>query len=428
MNKNIIKAIRGMHDILPDVIEKWQYVENKLKLLSEIYGFKEIRFPIIEDTSLFKRTIGESTDIINKEMYTFLDKNGANLSLRPEGTASCVRAIIENNLMRSNNTKKFWYCGPFFRYERPQRGRYRQFHQFAVEAFGSSSPTIDAEIILLSNNMWKSLSFDKNVELNINTIGKLEERRKFFKIIYEYLKEFEKELDKETITQLNTNPLRIFDSKNPALKNIIHNCPKLIDYLGNESLDHFNGLKEILDCYGLKYKINANLVRGLDYYSDTVFEWTTDKLGSQGSICGGGRYDSLSEYIGSKKIFSVGFAIGMERIINLFTELNIKDSIEKKVSIYIVDGTNNLYSALLLAEKIRESFPNIIVETNHDKNSFKRQFKNADKNKSDIAIILGEEELKKNCVGIKFLRKNIEQEGVSICNLMNYLKEIFKTY
>ncbi|RUR16399.1 histidine--tRNA ligase [Legionella sp. km535] len=416
-----IQAIRGMNDVLPDVTNIWRYIEQVFVRCLSRYGYQEIRFPIIESTQLFKRTIGEVTDIVEKEMYTFNDLNGDSLTLRPEGTAGCVRACLENGLLH-NQQQKLWYMGPMFRHERPQKGRYRQFTQFGVEAFGMSCSLIEVELIALSHRIWKELGFAQQVELQINTLGELAERQAYKNVLVAYLRDHFDQLDEDSKKRLDRNPLRILDSKNPELRNVITNAPKLIDVLGEQSKDHFNSFCEGLQTLDIPFTINPFLVRGLDYYGHTVFEWVTDKLGSQATICAGGRYDLLVEQLGGSSTPAAGFALGIERIVLLMETLNLLDRHDPKQSLYIIT-TNHEASVkgLAIAEAIRDVYSNVEIITNTTSGSFKSQFKKADKSGARLALILGDDEIANNRVGLKDLRVETEQITISQNAIIEYL-------
>lgn len=416
-----IQAIRGMNDVLPDVTNIWRYIEQVFVRCLSRYGYQEIRFPIIESTQLFKRTIGEVTDIVEKEMYTFNDLNGDSLTLRPEGTAGCVRACLENGLLH-NQQQKLWYMGPMFRHERPQKGRYRQFTQFGVEAFGMSGSLIEVELIALSHRIWKELGFAQQVELQINTLGELAERQAYKNLLVAYLRDHFDQLDEDSKKRLDRNPLRILDSKNPELRNVIANAPKLIDVLGEQSKDHFNSFCEGLQTLDIPFTINPFLVRGLDYYGHTVFEWVTDKLGSQATICAGGRYDLLVEQLGGSSTPAAGFALGIERIVLLMETLNLLDRHDPKQSLYIIT-TNHEASVkgLAIAEAIRDVYSNVEIITNTTGGSFKSQFKKADKSGARLALILGDDEIANNRVGIKDLRVETEQITISQNAIIEFL-------
>ena len=417
-----IRAIRGMNDILPEQTSLWRYVENTFVNCLSSYGYEEIRFPLIENTQLFKRTLGEVTDIVEKEMYTFSDLNGDSLTLRPEGTASCVRACLEHGLLH-NQQQKLWYMGPMFRHERPQKGRYRQFTQFGVEAFGMSGPNIELELISINNRLWSKLGFANEVQLQVNTLGELSERIAYKETLVDYFQKHYNLLDEDSKKRLERNPMRILDSKNPELTELIAAAPKLIDVLGPESKAHFESFCAGLDVLKIPYVINPVLVRGLDYYGHTVFEWVTDKLGSQATICAGGRYDKLVEQLGGSTTPAVGFALGLERIVLLMELLNLGfDS--TSFSLFIVATTNAaITNALILAESIRDAYPQIDVITNSSGGSFKSQFKKADKSGARLALILGEEEVQNQNVSIKDLRNEAEQITVDQKNLNQLLSD-----
>lgn len=418
-----IQAIRGMNDILPDQTSGWQFVEqNMIDCLSR-YGYQEIRFPIIENTQLFKRTIGEVTDIVEKEMYTFNDLNGDSISLRPEGTAGCVRACIEQGLLY-NQQQKLWYMGPMFRHERPQKGRYRQFNQLGVEVFGYPGTASELELIALCRRLWTQLGFVDAVELQINTIGELSERQHYKTLLVDYFKKHFDSLDEDSKRRLDKNPLRILDSKNPDLKKLIDEAPKMIDSLSDASRTHFQSLCTGLDALNIPYTINPVLVRGLDYYGHTVFEWVTDKLGSQSAICAGGRYDILVEQLGGAPTPAVGFALGLERIILLMETLNLFKPLTNPKTIFII-ATNELAmtQGLMMAETIRDANPSFDVIVNTAGGGFKSQFKKADKSGARLALILGEDEVANQSVSIKDLRQEAEQVRVSQKTINQYLQE-----
>lgn len=421
-----VQAIRGMNDVLPEKTSLWRHVEQTFINCLSSYGYQEIRFPILEHTQLFKRTIGEVTDIVEKEMYTFNDISGDSLSLRPEGTASCVRACLEHGLLH-NQQQKLWYLGPMFRHERPQKGRYRQFTQFGVEAYGMSDSSIELELISICYRLWKQLGFAHEVTLQINTLGTLAERTAYKATLVDYFRTHYEFLDEDSKKRLEKNPLRILDSKNPELARLIHQAPKLVDVLGHESKEHFAAVCTGLDLLNISYSINPFLVRGLDYYSHTVFEWVTDKLGSQATVCAGGRYDKLVEQLGGSETPAVGFALGIERII-LLMELLALDSIKENRSSLFIVATNNdaIRNALMLAESIRDSHPELDIITNTSGGSFKSQFKKADKSGSRLALILGEDEVAKKQVSIKDLRQETEQITVEQQHINQFLSDYFR--
>lgn len=407
-----VQAIRGMHDILPEQSPRWQYAEKIVKEVLATYCYQEIRLPIVEKTELFKRSIGEVTDIVEKEMYTFDDRNSDSLTLRPEGTAGCLRACLEHGLLH-NQVHRLWYYGPMFRHERPQKGRYRQFYQFGVETYGMPGPDIDAEMILLTDRMWKRLGIREKVRLELNTLGTTEERLVYRGKLVEYFKQHIELLDEDSLRRLETNPLRILDSKNRELKQLIDNAPELMDYMGDESLNHFKGLTETLENLGIEYVLNTRLVRGLDYYGKTVFEWVTDDLGSQGTICAGGRYDGLIEQLGGKSNHAIGFAMGMERLLLLLEQLN-DVPIERAVDVYMIRvGGDAERVGIQFAERLRTEVNGIKLQVNCGAGSFKSQFKKADKSGAEYAIIIGEDEVNKGEVSLKPLRTDQEQRNMS---------------
>ncbi|RVU84799.1 histidine--tRNA ligase [Leucothrix sargassi] len=415
----VIQSIRGMHDILPDQSASWLHLENTIRELFTQYGYRELRTPVLESTDLFCRSIGEVTDIVEKEMYTFDDRNGESLTLRPECTASCVRSGIQNGLLY-NQQQRIWYIGPMFRYERPQKGRYRQFYQAGIETFGMAGPDIDAEVIAVSARLWKRLGI-KDVELQINSLGSNEARNKYREILVEYLEKHEDLLDEDSNRRLKTNPLRVLDSKNPAMQEMIEAAPQLLDYLDEESQEHFDRLKALLEEMGIDYVINPRLVRGLDYYCRTVFEWVTTELGAQGTICAGGRYDGLVEQLGGKPNTGLGFAMGLERILLLLEEQNIETP-DFAPHIYLVtQGQNAEKAGLRITENLRDALPSIRITNNCGSGSFKAQMKRADKSGAAYAIILGDNELTENVVSLKPLRAKSEQSQVSIDTLADHL-------
>ena len=421
-----IQSIRGMNDLLPEHSASWQYVEATLARLLASYSYKEIRFPVLEKTDLFKRAVGEVTDIVEKEMYSFDDRNGDRLSLRPEGTAGCVRACIQNGLLH-NQTQRLWYTGPMFRHERPQKGRLRQFHQIGVEAFGLAGPDIDAELLLLTARLWRELKIDQAVELQINSLGTADERGAYRQALVAYLDAYKSDLDEDSQRRLTSNPLRILDSKNPQTQSLLENAPVLGDFLGAESKQHFEQICAMLDSAGVSYQINPKLVRGLDYYSQTVFEWVTTELGAQGTICAGGRYDSLVELLGGKPCPAVGMAIGLERLIMLLDELGaVPDSVAKQLDLYMVAVGDESYQAMQLAEKLRNGLPSLRVEVHCGGGSFKSQIKKADKSGAAVAVISGEDERASNTVQVKFLRQERPQETVDQQNLIEFLTTNFE--
>tara|TARA_X000000368_G_scaffold246634_1_gene194844 strand:+ start:317 stop:1582 length:1266 start_codon:yes stop_codon:yes gene_type:complete len=417
------KTIRGMNDLLPETLGTWRYLESKIIQIVESYGFDEIRLPIMERTELFKRSIGEDTDIVEKEMYTFDDRNQESITLRPEATASMVRAGITNGLLH-NQKQKMWTMGPMFRYEKPQKGRYRQFYQFNIEAMGYAGPDIDAELIILCARMWKVLRI-KNLSLKINSLGNKNTRAKYREDLINYFSDNLDNLDENSKNRLHSNPLRILDSKNPEMKKLIDEAPILLDYLDSESEEHFNKLKNILSDAGIDFQVNPKLVRGLDYYNRTVFEWETDVLGSQGAVCSGGRYDDLIEKIGGKSTPAIGWAMGMERLVSLYEYSNEKIN---KISphIYIaIDGDEAQKKAFQISEELRELNPKIRIQLNMGGGSFKSQLKRADKSNSNYAIIIGLDELKNDYLSLKSLRRNQEQVKIPFSKINELTNIIF---
>ena len=416
-----IQAVRGMHDILPDQSPQWQYAEKIIREVLASYCYKEIRLPIVEKTELFKRSIGEVTDIVEKEMYTFNDRNNDSLTLRPEGTAGCLRACLEHGLLH-NQIHRLWYCGPMFRHERPQKGRYRQFYQLGVETYGMAGSDIDAEIILLTDRLWKKLGIRDKVKLELNTLGTIEERLIYREKLVEYFKQHVELLDEDSLRRLESNPLRILDSKNKALKQVIQNAPELMAYLGEESRHHFQTLTKSLDELGVEYEINSRLVRGLDYYSKTVFEWVTDDLGAQGTICAGGRYDGLIEQLGGKENYAIGFAMGMERLLLLLEQLDHLP-LEQDVDVYMIRvGIDAEKQGMILAEKIRNEVDGIKLQVNCGGGSIKSQFKKADKSGASYAIIIGEDEASREEISLKPLRSGKEQKSMAQSEVIQLLK------
>ena len=411
-----IVAIKGMNDILPQDAPLWELFENTTETILKSYGYQKIVTPIVEETRLFSRAIGAVTDIVEKEMYSFEDSmNGDQLTLRPEGTASVVRAVLEHNLVY-DGPRRLWYKGPMFRHERPQRGRYRQFFQFGAEAVGFSGPDIDAELIMMCRRLWDDLGI-QNVRLELNSIGNAEERARHRTDLIAYLEKHEDILDAEAKRRLHSNPLRILDTKNPAMQEMVNGAPRLLDYLGEESLAHFNGVKNILDRAAVQYTVNPRLVRGLDYYNRTVFEWVTDELGSQGTICAGGRYDPLIETFGGKATPAVGFAMGMERIIELMKAMG-EPAQPNQCDVYMVhQGDEARMQAFILAERIRDAGLDVVLHcaTPAGAGSFKSQMKKADGSGAAFAVIIGEDEIANNVAAIKSMRGEAgEQQQTSV--------------
>ncbi|MGY8831531.1 MAG: histidine--tRNA ligase [Pseudomonadales bacterium] len=418
-----LQAIRGMNDILPEQTPLWRYFEGTVASLLDGYGYRQLRMPIVEFTELFKRSIGEVTDIVEKEMYTFDDRNGDSLTLRPEGTAACVRAVLEHGLSGGGQTQKLWYIGPMFRHERPQKGRYRQFHQIGVEVFNIDGPDIDAELIVLTWRLWGLLGIRDAVKLELNSLGTSAARAVYRDALVEFLTAHADQLDEDSRRRMNTNPLRVLDSKAPETQALLVNAPKLADYLDEESRVHFEGLKARLDAAGVPYVINPKLVRGLDYYSKTVFEWVTDQLGSQGTVCAGGRYDGLVEQMGGKPTPGVGFAMGIERLVLLLETLGkVPAEIARTVDVYLCAfGEPAELAALALSERLRDQLPNLRLQVNAGAGSFKSQFKKADKSGALYALILGEDELAQQVVGCKPLRGQGEQQSIAWSALADHL-------
>ena len=416
-----IKSVRGMPAILPGEVKKWQFVEAVAKNVLHAYSYNEIRTPVVERSELFQRTIGENTDIVAKEMYTFVDRNDQSLSLRPEATAGIIRAGIDQGFFY-NQTQKLWSIGPMYRYERPQKGRYRQFHQINMEAFGFPGPDIDFEMILLTGRIWKALNLSP-LQLELNSLGSPESRKEYKRQLQDYFNDHQKELDEDSLRRLGRNPLRILDSKNPDLQEIIESAPKMVDFLDQESNEHFEGLMAMLQEHAIEYSLNTRLVRGLDYYTRTVFEWTTDQLGAQATVCGGGRYDALVAELGGKTTSAIGCAIGLERLIEL---VDVSDQNEQNnpPKIYIVAvGSKAEEEGFVLAEELRDAYPNLSIEMNLNGGRFKQQFKRADKAGADIALILGDDEMRQQTVGVKPMRSEGHQETVDRKELLSIIDQ-----
>jgi histidyl-tRNA synthetase len=413
------KAIRGMNDILPDVSATWRHLEHVLQDIAQSYGYDEIRLPILEHTELFRRSIGEVTDIVEKEMYTFEDRNGESLTMRPEATASVVRAGITNGLLH-NQRQKLWTSGPMFRYEKPQKGRYRQFHQFNVEALGYAGPDVDAELIMMSARMWRQLGISR-LSLELNSLGTPEARKRYRETLVDYFSGVKNELDQDSIRRLERNPLRILDSKNPDMQGIIEGAPVMLDYLDTESAEHFGELRELLEVAGISYTLNPRLVRGLDYYNRTVFEWVTDALGSQGAVCSGGRYDGLVEKLGGRATPAVGWAMGIERFVALFEACG-GEAPDTAADVYIVAvGDGTLHRAVQLAEQLRDTIAGVRVELNLGGGSFKSQMKRADNSNAQYALILGERELAEGNIGVKPMQTREEQSSIGLDDVASVL-------
>ena len=422
-----IQAIRGMNDILPEQTPVWQYVEQTVRQVLKSYGYQEIRMPVVEQTDLFKRSIGEVTDIVEKEMYTFEDRNGDSLTLRPEGTAGCVRAAEEHGLL-FNQTRRLWYMGAMFRHERPQKGRYRQFHQIGVECFGMEGPDIDAELLVLTARLWKALGLDSHTRLEINSIGTSESRKRYRDALVAYLSDFIDQLDSDSQRRLGSNPLRILDSKSPETQAILVDAPRLDDYMDEESREHFSRLKSLLDAAGIEYTVNPRLVRGLDYYGKTVFEWITDSLGAQGTVCAGGRYDGLVEQLGGKPTVAVGFAMGLERLILLLETLDLVPAeVSNDADVYVTAlGDSAIPAAQQLSERIRTALPTLTVVNHCGGGSFKSQMKKADRSGARVALVLGENEVQAGTVGLKPLRADIAQQEVPQADVVEALLKLLE--
>ncbi|MFT5789694.1 MAG: histidyl-tRNA synthetase [Shewanella sp.] len=419
-----IQAIRGMNDILPTQSPIWQKLETVLRETVSAYGYSEIRTPIVESTDLFKRSIGEVTDIVEKEMYTFEDRNGDSLSLRPEGTASTVRAGNEHGLLY-NQEQRLWYMGPMFRHERPQKGRYRQFNQFGVEVYGIASADIDAEVLMLSAMLWEKLGISEHVTLELNTLGDSEERAAYRDALIAFLEQHKDVLDEDSQRRMYSNPLRVLDSKNAAVQALLGDAPALMDYLGEETRSHFSHLCELLEAVGIQYTINPRLVRGLDYYNRTVFEWVTSSLGSQGTVLAGGRYDGLVGQLGGKSTPAVGFAMGLERIVLLLETLELDKDVKPAVDVYVTAmGDNCRVEAIKVAQELRASLPSLKVMSHCGGGNFKKQMKRADKSGAAVALVIGEDELANNQVAVKYLREDKAQELVAREALATYIAEL----
>ncbi|MGH1469634.1 MAG: histidine--tRNA ligase [Cellvibrionaceae bacterium] len=419
-----IQSLRGMNDCLPTETPVWQYLESTVSRVFSRYGYREIRFPLVENTELFKRSIGEVTDIVEKEMYTFKDLSDESITLRPEGTASCVRACEQNGLLY-NQIQKLWYHGPMFRYEKPQKGRLRQFHQMGAEVFGLSNPDVDAELILMTARLWRELGIEDVVTLQINSLGSLDARNAYKAKLVEFLESIRGQLDEDSQRRIDTNPLRVLDSKNRTTQSLLKDAPDLLDYLDEESEKHFNNLKKILDSSEIRYEVNSRLVRGLDYYCKTVFEWVTDALGAQGTVCAGGRYDGLVEQLGGKSTPGVGFAMGVERLVLLLQERDvIPDYVESQIDIYVCYEPEYLSDAIKAAENMRDLIPDLRVQTHSGSGSFKNQMKKADKSGAKIALLLGETEIASSTVTVKWLREDKPQLQLNQDQLITQLSTL----
>ncbi|MCF6191004.1 MAG: histidine--tRNA ligase [Cocleimonas sp.] len=419
MAKNL-QSVRGMRDILPEQSSSWQFIENIARELFNSYGYKELRTPIIESTELFKRSIGDATDIVEKEMYTFEDRNGDSLTLRPEGTAGCVRAGMQHGLFH-NQQQRIWYIGPMFRHERPQKGRYRGFYQAGIETYGIEGPEIDAEVIAIAARFWKKLGF-KNVRLEINSLGSNEARQAYRDVLIKYFSKHEELLDEDSKRRLHKNPLRILDTKNPKMKDLVSNAPDLLDYLDDESKEHFEGLKQRLDGMGIAYQVNSRLVRGIDYYNRTVFEWITEELGAQGTICAGGRYDGLVKQLGGRATPACGFGIGIDRLQLLVEEQGLDQSNNNPHAYFVLSGKEAELAGLTIAEGLRDTHEQFRLLVNGGSGSFKSQLKRADNSGAEYAFILGENEVTDKTITIKPLRnKQKEQQTIAQADLDEYI-------
>jgi len=414
-----IQAIRGMNDLLPEVLSLWQRIEQVAETVLTAYGYREIRFPIIEKTELYKRSIGEVTDIVEKEMYTFEDRNGDSLTLRPEGTAGCVRAGVENGLLH-NQTQRLWYAGPMFRHERPQKGRYRQFHQIGAEAFGIGTPDIDAELIFLTARLWRLLGI-RGLELQINSLGTPAARSRYRQVLVEYLRGHQEQLDEDSLRRLDSNPLRVLDSKNPAMQSLIAAAPSLYEHLDDESRQHFEQLCATLQAANIPYRVNPRLVRGLDYYTRTVFEWVTTDLGAQGTVCAGGRYDGLVELLGGQSTPAAGFALGLERLAELAALQQVTGA-DRPPQVYVAPLGEGMVTqqGLLLAEQLRDA--GLRVELHCGGGSLKSQLKRADRSGARYALLLGESELAAAQVSVKNLRADEPQQLVRMAEVSVFLQ------
>jgi histidyl-tRNA synthetase len=421
-----IKALIGMNDILPGQTQIWRYLEDQVKATLDGFGYQEIRMPVVEETRLFKRSIGEVTDIVEKEMYTFT-RSERSLTLRPEGTASCVRACEEHQLIANNKRQRLWYMGPMFRYERPQKGRYRQFNQIGVETFGMATPDIDAELIIMTHQLWQRLNIRDKVSLQLNTLGSNEARANYKAALVDYLSDVKDQLDEDSQRRLDTNPLRILDSKNQDTQTLLNDAPNFFDYLDDESKEHFDELRALLDAVGVTYEINPRLVRGLDYYSKTVFEWVTTELGSQGTVCAGGRYDGLVEQLGGKPTPAVGFAMGIERLVLMLEALNaVPDDVNNYLDVYLVSMGNVTSAAMQLATQLREALPNLRLQMHLGGGNFKKQMKKANESGARFALILGEDEVAEAKASIKDLRESGEQITLEQDQIASWLTDQLK--
>jgi len=413
-----INSIRGMHDIVPCDMAKWHRLEKTARQIFDSYGFEEIRTPVVEKTELFARAIGDATDVVEKEMYSFEDRNGELLSLRPEGTAGVVRAVLQNGLLYGA-TQRLWYQGPMFRRERPQKGRTRQFHQIGVEVFGATGPDIDAELLAMCQRLWRMLDLN-DLRLEVNSLGTADERVEFRRDLYRFLSGRKTQLDEDSVRRLDRNPLRILDSKNPDVQELLHEAPVLDDYLGSQSVEHFTEFKSLLTALDVEFVVNPRLVRGLDYYSHTVFEWITGELGAQGTVCAGGRYDGLVEIQGGKPSPGIGFAMGQERLVELIRMQSETPILVPHIYL-VMAGTEEVRAGLKLAETLRAGVPGLRIQSNLGGGSFKAQFKRADRSGAALALVLGEDERENARVTIKHLRGDGGQESAALNDLEQWL-------
>ncbi len=425
MSTQTLAAVRGMNDVLPADIGAWQYLERVTRELYAAYGYQELRVPVVEQTALFKRAIGEYTDIVEKEMYTFADSGGDSLTLRPEGTAGVVRAAIEHGLLRGARLK-LWMTGPMFRHERPQKGRYRQFHQFSVEAIGFAGPDIDAELIAMSARLWRKLGITR-VKLKLNSLGTTESRRAYREKLVAYFTQHAAALDADSQRRLQGNPMRILDSKNPAMQAVVSGAPLLTEHLDPESREHFDGLCAMLAAMGVEYTIDPRLVRGLDYYSRTVFEWVTDALGAQDAICSGGRYDGLIPQLGGEPTPAAGFAMGVERVVELLRQVGSVPAPAGPDVYVIAAGERATRAALALVERLRDELPAVAFEMNQGGGNFKAQFRRADRSGARLALVLGDDELERGAAALKPLRQEGGQAEVQLAELSSRLPALLDT-
>lgn len=420
-----LQAVRGMNDILPSDSHTWQFLETQIKQVLDTYGYQEVRLPIVEKSELFHRGVGEGTDIVEKETYDFIDRNQESLTLRPEGTAGCVRAMIEHGLLR-NQQQKVWYLGQMFRHERPQKGRYRQFYQLGVEVYGNDHIATDAELLAMTWQLWKSLGIDQSVTLELNNLGEPQERTSYTTDLVNYLTPLKDQLDEDSVRRLGKNPLRILDSKNPQTQALLVNAPKLTDYISAENQQAFHRVCDYLDQLGVPYRVNPHLVRGLDYYSGVVFEWVTDALGAQGTICAGGRYDKLVAQLGGGEVPATGFAMGMERILLLLETLGKMPQTQPQADIFVISDDASIFTAMSLINQVRQTLPHCRIVQNMQLSGMKAQFKKADKSGAQFAIILAENEVAQRQAVVKPLRGEGEQVTLAFDALAGYFQQQFQ--